>query len=213
MDYVYQKDHTFTDIDTHTASTSYTNITPLTDSSLCPNGDYSINNNNPTQPLNASRHKQHNKNHIDATVTQDSDHVTDLNASDEIDVTQLVDQLVSSRGSSKNLSASIHAPKRPSIVNLPPKDLRHRLNALRHKSISDRPGFLLLPASSIPGSNRLDKLNFVRDLFRTTADYRISTGCIMINKQPSLWNTQIIAHRNKLHKIYPCHIRNYQSLS
>src|SRR6266540_3455549 len=66
---------------------------------------------------------------------------------------------------------SIHAPKRPSIVNLPPNDLCHRLNALCHKPTAEQPGFLLIKASSIPGYNQLDKLNFVKDISHTLTGF------------------------------------------
>jgi len=105
------------------------------------------------------------------TVTHINEHVTSSNANDIIDVVNLVDQVVTSSGTPRKLSDSIHAPKRPSIINLPLKDLRYRLNALRHKPISDQPGFLLIKASSIPEYNRLDKLNLIRDLFQPITGY------------------------------------------
>ena len=86
------------------------------------------------------------------------------NANNNVDVAKVIDQIVISRDKLMNLSDSIHTPKRPLVVNLPPKDLRYHLNALRHKPTSEQPGFLLFNASSIPGINRLDKLNLVRDL-------------------------------------------------
>src|SRR6266498_1892573 len=105
----------------------------VTSSILCPNNAPTMNQNTNTQPPDASRNKQYQHNQLSMTVTQISEPVTDQNASDVIDVAQIVDQVVSSRGAHKNLSDSMHAPKRLSIVNLSPKDLRHRLNALRHK--------------------------------------------------------------------------------
>jgi len=46
------------------------------------------------------------------------------------------------------------------------------LNALRHKNTSDQPDFLLIKTSSVPGYNRLDKLNFVRDLFQISDGFQ-----------------------------------------
>ena len=63
--------------------------------------------------------------------------MTFLNTNDEIDIAQVVDQVVISRGELMKLTDSIHAPKTQSIVNLPPKDLRHQLNALYHKPTSE----------------------------------------------------------------------------
>src|SRR6266498_5656124 len=97
--------------------------------------------------------------------------MTIQNAYDVVDVANVVDQVVISHSELMNLSDSIYAPKRPSVVNLPPKDLHHRLNALRHKPTSDQPGFLLFNASSIPGINRLDKLNLIRDLAQLLKGY------------------------------------------
>ena len=54
---------------------------------------------------------------------------------------------------------------------MPPSDLRHRLNVLRHKPISEQPGFILIAATSIPGYNRLDKINYIKDLFHNLNGY------------------------------------------
>ncbi len=89
--------------------------------------------------------------------------MTSPNANDVIDLAKVVDQVVSSQGEARKLKDSMHAPKRPSIINLPPKDLRHKLNALRHKPTDEQLGFLLIKASSISGFNRLDKLSFISD--------------------------------------------------
>src|SRR6266540_4326921 len=118
---------------------------------------------NTSQQHYASPNIDHNNNNSDATVTQNKEHVIIPNADDAIDLAKVVDQVVSSQGEVRNLMASMHAPKRPSIINLPPKDLRHKLNALRHKPTDEQPDFLLVKASSIPGFNRLDKLNFISD--------------------------------------------------
>ena len=99
------------------------NEPPVTPSILCPNNAPTLNQNTNTQPLDVSRNKQYQHNQLSVTVTQISEPVTDQNASDVIDVAQIVDQVVSSRGAHKNLSDSMHASKRPSIINLPPKDL------------------------------------------------------------------------------------------
>ncbi len=50
-------------------------------------------------------------------------------------------------------------------------DLRHRLNALCHKSTSERPGLLSIPAASVPGYNRLDKLQHIQSIFQSLPDY------------------------------------------
>ncbi len=70
-------------------------------------------------------------------ITQHPQHVTPKNANDAVDVAQLVDQVVTSCGVQQKLSDSIHVPKGPSVVNLSPSDLRHRLNVLRHKPTSE----------------------------------------------------------------------------
>ncbi len=105
------------------------------------------------------------------TVTQNTEHMTASNANDIIDVAHVVAQVVTSRGEPMTLCDSIHAPKGKSIVSLPSKDLRHHLNALRHKPASEQLGFLLITASSIPGHNRLDKLNLIRDLSQSFSGY------------------------------------------
>src|SRR6266498_3819703 len=107
----------------------------------------------------------------DATVTPNSQHVTSKNADDVVDVAQLVNCVITSRGEQQKLSDSIHAPKRPSVINLSPSDLRHRLNQLRHKPTSERPGFLLVEAHSIPGYNRLEKINCITNIFQEMPGY------------------------------------------
>jgi len=54
---------------------------------------------------------------------------------------------------------------------LSPSDLRHRLNVLRHKSKEERPGLLIIFTNSIPGYNRLDKLNHIKELFAHVPGY------------------------------------------
>ncbi len=98
------------------------------------------------------------------TVTQITNHVTSSNANDVVDFAKVVDQVVTSREELMKLCDSIHAPKRQSVVNLPLKDLHHHLNALQYKPTSEQPGFLLIHASSIPGYNRLDKLNNIKNI-------------------------------------------------
>jgi len=97
--------------------------------------------------------------------------VTVQNTNDVVNVAKLVDHLIKSRGIHQTLQDSVHAPKGKSIINLPPKDLRHHLNALRHKPILEQPDFLLINASSIPGYNCLDKLNLVREFSQTLHEY------------------------------------------
>ncbi len=99
------------------------------------------------------------------------DHVYQISTNDVVDVADLVNQIVASRGTQMNLNDSIHAPNHQSVVNLPPKNLRHWLNQLRHKPTSEWSGFLLVSASSIPGYNRLDKLNLIHDLFWAFPDF------------------------------------------
>ena len=79
--------------------------------------------------------------------------MTSTNANDVVDVAKLVDQVITSRGVQQKLSDSIHAPKGLSVVNLSLNDLRHRLNVLQHKLTSERPGLLLISATSISGYN------------------------------------------------------------
>jgi len=97
--------------------------------------------------------------------------VTYPNANDTVNIAQIVDQVVTLRGTPMILRDSIHAPKRPSVVNLSLTDLRHRLNALRHKPTSERSGFLLIAASSIPGYNRLEKLSYIKERFQEMPGY------------------------------------------
>ncbi len=172
MDIVYQKNTSFNDIAQQIAHSKPPHEDTVPHRLSCLNSSPTTNIQNNTQTPDAFQHHQYQNNKLNATVTQAQDSVTHQNTSDVIDVTHIVDQVVSSRGSHKTLSDSMHAPNRQSLVNLPPKDLRHRLNALRHKNTSDRPGFLLIKASSVPGYNRLDKLNFVRNLFHTSDSFQ-----------------------------------------
>ncbi len=114
----------------------------------------------------ASQNEINNNQTFNAPVTQTSDHIISKNANDVLDIAAVIDQVVTSRSVPETLNDSLHAPKRQSIVNLPSNDLRHRLNALRHKPTSDQSGFLLIKAISIAGYNRLDKLNFIRNIFQ-----------------------------------------------
>ena len=114
----------------------------------------------------ASQNIVNNNKTLNATLTQTSDHMILTNANDVIDVAAVIDKVVTSRSTPKILNDLLHAPKRPSIISLPPNDLRHRLNALHHKLTSEQPGFLLIKANSIEGYNQLDKLNIIRDLFQ-----------------------------------------------
>ncbi len=75
--------------------------------------------------------------------------------------------MINSAGKKETLQDSIHAPaksKKTSIINLPPQDLRHHLNKLRHFKESDRQYFATIPAQTISGSNRIDKINFIRNI-------------------------------------------------
>ncbi len=153
MDVVYQKDLTFFDI-----ALPVTHISPQYDDNITLNNSISQtlpttetckhNNNN-----YASQNEINNNQKFNVTVTQTSDHMILKNANDVLDVAVVIDQVVTSRGAPKTLNDSLHTPKRQSIVNLPPNDLRHHLNALRHKPTSDQPGFLLIKANSIVGYN------------------------------------------------------------
>jgi len=69
------------------------------------------------------------------------------------------------------LSDFIHAPKGLSVVNLSLTDLRHRLNALRHKPTSKQPSLLCIPANSISEYNRLDKLQHIQSIFQVLPGY------------------------------------------
>src|SRR6266540_232233 len=164
MDILYQKDTTFNDI-----ATQLTHPTPSSTPVNSNNNTHNCPSNTSTPPANhtrnnASQQNGDNNNHLDVTVTQKLDQVMTPNANDVVDVAHLIDQVVMSRGQPKSLRDSIHALKGASVVNLPPNDLCHRLNKLRDKPTSEQPGFLLIKATSIPGFNRLDKLNLIRDL-------------------------------------------------
>ncbi len=136
MDILYQKDTTFNDI-----ATQLTHPTPSSTPVNSNNNTHNCPSNTSTPPANhtrnnASQQNGDNNNHLDVTVTQKLDQVMTPNANDVVDVAHLVDQVVMSRGQPKSLRDSIHAPKGASVVNLPPNDLRHRLNKLRHKPTS-----------------------------------------------------------------------------
>jgi len=130
MDVVYQKNTTFQDNVsqltplTTSMDTKEVNDTQTSRTLTAPTSTQQ------TKPLNASKSTDSNNSLQDATVTLAQNHLINQNANDVVDVAQVVDQVVTSLGKPMNLSNSIHAPKRQSIVNLPPKNLRHRLNAL-----------------------------------------------------------------------------------
>ena len=122
MDVVYQKNTTFHDIvsqlnppttsmDTKEVNNIQTSRTLSTSTS--PQQTKPLNTSNSTDPKNSLQ---------DVTVTPAQNHMINQNANDAVDVAQVVDQIVTSLGKPMNLSNSIHAPKRQSIVNLPPKD-------------------------------------------------------------------------------------------
>ncbi len=130
MDLVYQSDTTFLDI-TQQLVHSPTNKEEINYNKLQSSSNARIDNNTTNaQLLNASFSNTQINNLDYVTVTLNLDHVSISNANDAIDVAQIIDQVVASRDDQKDLYDSMHAPKRPSIVNLPPKDLRHHLNSL-----------------------------------------------------------------------------------
>ncbi len=125
-----------------------------------------------TLPNNASHNHNYHNNFSNVTVTQHTDHVLSQIANNVINIAHLVDQVFASRGPLKLMYNFIHAPKGQSVINLPPKDLRHRFNALHHKPTSEQPGFILISASSILGFNHLDKLNNVREIFQALPGFK-----------------------------------------
>jgi len=149
MDVVYQKDITFTDIAlklapiTSQKGNKADTKTAPTDTNHPHYVSYT------QQKTDVSKKPHHYNTPSDVTVTQITDHMISSNTNDVVDVSAVVDQVVASRGEPKKLSDSIHAPKGSSIVSLPPNDLCHRINALRHKPPCDQPGFLLIQASSL----------------------------------------------------------------
>src|SRR6266540_3742733 len=163
MEVVYQRNTTFTDIAQQIATPQLQRDAHTHVKNHLPPNSLMTPHVNTSKQHDASPNIDHNNNNSDATVTQNKEHVIIPNANDAIDLAKVVDQVVSSQGEVRNLMDSMHALKRPSIINLLTKDLRHKLNALRHKPTDELPGFLLIKASSIPGFNRLDKLNFISD--------------------------------------------------
>jgi len=132
--------------------------------------------------------------------------VTVTNANDVTDVNHFVDQVINSYDAPQHLCDSIHAPKQPSVVNLSLNDLRHRLNVLRHKPASEQPGFLLIAAHSIPGYNRLDKLNHIIALFQLlpgyldlTWKYHDRSAAIMIEFSSQIYSRQAHDHFKMQH--------------
>ena len=133
MDVAYQKDTTFTDIASQLAYSSpqkndkAVNSQQPSHKSLTPSPQLQ------TQSQNASQICNLNNNIPDAIIIPISDYVTSPNANNAIDISKVVDRVITSREELMKLSDSIHAPQGPSLVSLPPNDLRHRLNALHHK--------------------------------------------------------------------------------
>ncbi len=169
MDLVYQHTTTFEDIALHNynVQTNHTEVSSKTSDNILSHQNKQL----PTYTQDASVLNAINKHNQDASVIQHLQHITTNYANDVVNVAQIVDQVVTSRGAQQTLSDSIHAPQGPSVVNLSLTDLRHRLNALRHKSISERPGLLSIPAASVPGYNRLDKLQHIQSIFQLLPGY------------------------------------------
>jgi len=106
-----------------------------------------------------------------ATVIQNTLHVTNPNANDINIVANVVDHIITTQGPKQFLHNSIHAPTNQSILNLSSRDLRHKINSLRHKSKDHHPGFALIYATGIPGQSRIDKLDYVREILAPMTGY------------------------------------------
>jgi len=132
MNLVYQHTTTFEDIVSHNC-TLQSNSNEL--SNAKPDNHLSYPKKQQPDLHDASSNTAPNKQIQDVLVIQHPCHVTRSNTNDVIDVAQLVDQVVTSRGEQQTLRDSIHSPKGPSVVNLSLTDLRHRLNALRHNHL------------------------------------------------------------------------------
>src|SRR6266542_2933690 len=108
MDVTYQQDTTFTDIALQLATP-----TPQNDNININNPSYVRTQHapepQPKQHLSDTSHNSvHNKIYSDVTVIQNNDHVITPNANDVVDVANLVDHVVTSRGMPKTLRDSIH---------------------------------------------------------------------------------------------------------
>jgi len=98
MDLVYQSNTTFLDI-TPQLVHSPTNKKELNyNKQLSSSNARTDNNTNNAQLLNMSFSNQQTNNLDHATVTQNLDHIPISNANNAIDVAQIVDQVVASRG-------------------------------------------------------------------------------------------------------------------
>ncbi len=73
----------------------------------------------------------------------------------------VVDQMIQAKLPIHTLQDLIHASSPKSIINLFSRDLRHKINALKHKSNKDKLGFASILASTILGQNQLKKLDHI----------------------------------------------------
>ncbi len=90
---------------------------------------------------------------------------------DTLIVANVVNHVIITQGPKQSLHNSIHASTNQSIINLSPRDLRHKINSLRHKSKDHYSGFALIYAAGIPGQSRINKLDYVRDILASMTGY------------------------------------------
>src|SRR6266498_2910258 len=154
IEVVYQRDTTFTEIARQLAfpTSSKDDKDPNNNQ---PSHNFTTPASQPQLQLNYTSYNiNYYNNFSDVIVTQIKGHVTSLNVNNVIDVANVIDQVVISCGELMKLSDSIHIPKgQLAFVNLPLKDLRHCLNVLRYKPISEQSDFLLIKAPSILEDN------------------------------------------------------------
>ena len=97
--------------------------------------------------------------------------MTNLVVSNVTTAANIVNYVIKTKGFKENLSDSMHAPASRSIINLPPHDLQHHLNKLKHQPQSSKPDFASILAYLVLGINRLDKITYITDLCKTLPSY------------------------------------------
>jgi len=108
----------------------------------------------------------------DASSLYHPHHVITSNASHVISAADVINHVIEQHGVKETLNDSIHAPKPTPIINLPPRDLRYKLNKIRHdKTSEEKPSFALIPADQIPGTARLDKIDFITTICQHVPGY------------------------------------------
>ena len=175
MELVYSHETSFTDLNCrHSLSMNHLSTHPHTTTHSSKQLE------KPCPPSSTEQHKNKNASilcNLDnnlihhATVTPNNLHVTSQNTDDINIVANVIDHIITTQGPKQSLHQSIHAPSNQSIITLSPRDLRHKLNSLRHKSRDHHQGFALIYAADIPGHSRIDKLDHIRALLAPMPGY------------------------------------------